>query len=428
MTGNTDTEFLVELEGGAVATKLLTKEAYAAALHEAVGDAPVYTGLHPRCSHIAIRLPSGGRPIVFVCNGEAVFSCHGLDGDPLRGRVLKAFVEKSGYILKDSEVKLGFITDARGVTHPLDALPEELHVTGDLNLTCSGHVMRWPRRIFVSGRLTLLEIGEGVEELVVGGDLRCLGPFFRGHLRTLPYRTHVGGHLYAQNTKLRALPTDFSVGTDLYLSDSDIEILPAGLTVPGTLRVSRTPLRELPRGLRVGGNLSARFTRIRTLPGDISVGGGLWLEGSDIHRLPEGFRVAHLSVRDTRNLWELPCGLVVDGDLEASGSWITTIPGDIAVGGLLDLSRSLVKTLPEGLTVGGDLLMPGTGIVSLPDVLVVGGKVDLRRTKIKREDIGPGIEAGLPIYIDGTIAPRAPGLLRRAFDWLAGLGAKGVRT
>ena len=121
----------------------------------------------------------------------------------------------------------GRVMGADGVFHALDAMPDDLHVRGDLHLMKSDGPVRLPcRRLRVDGRLTLRDC-----------DVRS---FPRDFL-------HVAETMDLFGTDVVALPKNTFVGSDFSPSEMT-ETLPSGLTVGSYLKISYTRITELPPG------------------------------------------------------------------------------------------------------------------------------------------------------------------------------------
>lgn len=119
-----------------------------------------------------------------------------------------------------------------------NALPDNLHVTGNMTMPRNNSIRTTPANLRVDGNLDMLNSVARIKPgLVVGGNL-----------------------LVPSNVK--SLPINLSVGKDLYLVFSEIQ--------------------NLPKGLRVGGDLNMQNTPIKTLPPDIQVGGRIFTNKSDL--------------------------------------------------------------------------------------------------------------------------------------------------
>ena len=97
-----------------------------------------------------------------------------------------------------------------------------------------------------------------------------------------PEELHVSGNLNLSRTSIKSLPAGLRVDGSLYLAYTQIKSLPAGLRVGGNLVLSGTPIQTLPTGLRVDGSLYLSQTKIQSLPADLQVDGDLSLSGTPI--------------------------------------------------------------------------------------------------------------------------------------------------
>ena len=180
---------------------------------------------------------------VAVASGK-LLQCKGKQNAPPVERHMpqvRAFIERSGIVLKESVRMTGLVQDSEGKVHSIKALPKGLKV---------------------------------------------------------------GGHLDLSNIRITALPDDLTVGGNLDLSGTRITALPDGLSVGGNLDLSGTRITALPDDLSVGGNLDLYRTRITALPDDLSVGGNLYLYRTRITALPDrpNTRLSHLGSQ-LRNCW-----------------------------------------------------------------------------------------------------------------------------
>jgi hypothetical protein len=266
--------------------------------------------------------------------GNELLRCRGRELEPVLERHMpqvRAFIERSGFVLKEWARMTGLVQDADGRLHSIRALPKGVRFGGDLSLLDTN----------------IAELPEGL---------------------------NVGGSLFLGGTNITELPEGLSVGGGLYLGTSKITALPKGLSVGGGLFLG-TNIRKLPEGLNVGGNLSLYLVAITTLPKGLRVGGNLILTGTKIRELPDGIMVCGSLILEDSEIGALPEGLIVGMNLNLRNTLIATLPEGLSVGGYLDLRNTRITALPKGLRVGGDLNLTGTKISELPEGLSVGGKI-----------------------------------------------------
>jgi hypothetical protein len=203
--------------------------------------------------------------------GNQLLQCRGKQNAPPIEKYMpqaRAFIESSGFVLKDWPAMTGLVQDVAGKVHSISALPKGLTIGGTLDLGCTN--------------ITALPEG-----LCVGRDLYLFGT----KITALPDALSVGGDLHLSGTNIMALPDGLSVGGGLHLSSTNITELPDRLSVGGNLYLSSTKITALPDGLKVGGNLALGGTNITALPDGLKVGGNLDLGGTNIMVLPEGLSV-----------------------------------------------------------------------------------------------------------------------------------------
>jgi hypothetical protein len=126
---------------------------------------------------------------------NTLLQCKGKQNAPPAPRYMprvRAFIERSGFALKESPRMTGLVRDMEGKVHSVHALPTGLKVTGDLNLIDT-------------------------------------------EITALPEGLSVGGHLFLHGTRITALPEGLSVGGSLYLQDTSITAMPKKLRVGGKI-------------------------------------------------------------------------------------------------------------------------------------------------------------------------------------------------
>ena len=94
-----------------------------------------------------------------------------------------------------------------------------------------------------------------------------------------PEELNVTGDLDLSWTPIKTLPKGLNVTGNLDLSNCEALVsLPEGLNVTGSLDLSELPIKTLPEGLTVGGNLELfGCTSLVSLPEGLNVGGNLYI-------------------------------------------------------------------------------------------------------------------------------------------------------
>jgi hypothetical protein len=303
--------------------------------------------------------------------------------------ILKEFLVRGRFVDNGRSASTSIIQDAEGNVHPLDELPENVRIAGDLNLD-NFALVSLPDGMKVDGSLSLRKMfwhhilpekekGHLPDGLQVGGNLDLT----ESMVKTLGRNTLVSGDLILRNTKIPAWPKGVSVDGNIDLSRTPITSLPKRFVTWGDLVLDFCPIDELPEGLAVAGSLSIKRTRIKALPTNFTVGGSLDLSRSQVTRLPGRLTVhGDLDLTETSFL-TLPYKLVVEGDLRIANSRIHMLPPDLVVKGTLDLRESLVKALPRNFHVHGNLTVRDSMFERLPEGIRIDGGLDIRGTQIR---------------------------------------------
>lgn len=117
------------------------------------------------------------------------------------------------------------------------------------------------------------------DETRVAGDI-CLVNC--SELQTLPSILRLRGSATFINCGIQSLPSDLTIHGDLAIDGCPLEFLPEGLQVSGNLTLANLSLETLPYHLNVGGDLRLRNCRkLSQIPGSISIGGSLRVVGAD---------------------------------------------------------------------------------------------------------------------------------------------------
>ena len=184
----------------------------------------------------------------------------------------------------------------------IEKLPDNFTVNGILDLDSCKNLQSLPNGLKVKGSLDLrdtnitflpsdLEFGTNLklmrspieklpDNLIVNGDLWL---DYCKNIQSLPNGLKVKDTLDLRNTNITFLPTDIQVGKNLILMYSQIEKLPDNFTVNGALDLdSCENLTSLPNGLKVKDGLDLQNTNITSLPSDLEVGGDLILKNTPI--------------------------------------------------------------------------------------------------------------------------------------------------
>jgi hypothetical protein len=157
-------------------------------------------------------------------------------------------------------------------------------------------------KIIVNGYLDLegTPIQSLPDNLNVKGDLYLNGC---ENLKSLPDNLHVGGSLRSIDTPIQSLGNNLYVKGALDLEGTPIQSLPDNLRVGGYLDLNGCEnLKSLPDNLYVGGYLDLSFTQIQSLPNNLYVVGGLVLKYTPIQSLPDNLRVGGLITLRNTNL------------------------------------------------------------------------------------------------------------------------------
>ena len=150
-----------------------------------------------------------------------------------------------------------------------------------------------------SGERFVKHLNNKHDEIIVNGDLDLEGT----PIQSLPNNLHVKGNLYLNGCEnLKSLPDNLHVGGSLRSIDTPIQSLPDNLRVEGYLDLEGTPIQSLPDNLYVGGYLDLSFTQIQSLPNNLYVVGGLVLKYTPIQSLPDNLRVGGLITLRNTNL------------------------------------------------------------------------------------------------------------------------------
>ena len=246
-----DEELVETLQDGYYVVRLLTPAALdreSAEMQHCIGgggyDARLNDGKH---QYLSLRDPQGKAHVTMEIVGRELVQYQGKQNAPPVRRYadkLVPFIRSSGFLVSVRPSHLGYIVDSIGDWHPLDDLPEGLHVDGNLNL-------------------------DGA------------------NIASLPKGTTIGGFLELYGSGITSLPEGLTIGRDIYLWGVDLTKLPRGLTVLGTLDLTGTKITELPDDLTVGCDLDLDGTGVRELPEGLKVGRYLDISRTGITVLPD---------------------------------------------------------------------------------------------------------------------------------------------
>ena len=141
----------------------------------------------------------------------------------------------------------------------------------------------------VSGHLNLehTNITSLPDDLKVSGNLNLKGCH---NLTSLPAGLQVGGNLNLTFSNVRSLPIDLRLGGNLEINKTNITSLPAGLRIGGNLNLSGTDITSLPIGLQVGGFLAFGDSKITSLPADLEVGDSIYGFSGDKSQVPQDLK------------------------------------------------------------------------------------------------------------------------------------------
>ena len=141
----------------------------------------------------------------------------------------------------------------------------------------------------VSGHLNLehTNITSLPDDLKVSGNLNLKGCH---NLTSLPAGLQVGGNLNLMFSNVRSLPIDLRLGGNLEINKTNITSLPAGLRIGGNFNLSGTDITSLPIGLQVGGFLAFGDSKITSLPADLEVGDSIYGFSGDKSQVPQDLK------------------------------------------------------------------------------------------------------------------------------------------
>jgi hypothetical protein len=232
---------------------------------------------------------------------------------------LASYLTSQGFYLGDiCTGHCGWIVDVDGNLHPMDGLPDELRVPGNVYIEGSA-----PASIIAGGNVVV-----GLKD----GDRP-------------PLRIETPGGISLVGSGFKVVP-DIRCGGELVVSSTMIESLPRGLSVKG-LTVMSTPLK--------------------TLPDDIVNIGHLFLEETGVSELPD-------------SLWQMADGKSKSyGRVSIYNTPISSLGSlEVAIGELVLVSTDL-KSLPDGLEVGGNLRIYSRNPVEfkVPKQLSVDGSINI---------------------------------------------------
>ena len=125
-------------------------------------------------------------------------------------------------------------------------------------------------KVIINGSLNLegAPIQSLPDNLYVGGELDLS---YCEEIETLPETLEVKGNIDLSYSSIKYLPDNFKVPKNLFLDYSKLEHLPDNLTVGNNLIVRSTLITKLPNNLKVGGKLNIRNTEVEELPDDLEV-------------------------------------------------------------------------------------------------------------------------------------------------------------
>jgi len=280
-----------------------------------------------------------------------------------------------------------------------------------------------------------LEDCEGItwlpDELHISGDLNlkgCTG------LRNIPKRLHLGGNLTLEGcTALTELPVGLEINGNLNLQGcTNLIALPRGLKIAGTLNIEGcTSISTLPDDMEITGDINAKgCTSLSTIPEGFNAQGDLLLEEcTNIRSLPHGLNIGkRLSLLNCSNLLSVPEDLVVRGSLNLKGCIrLTELPEELnpskglrldGCTGLTKLHRNhfsgnlilrgctAIKELPKDLYVGDSLIVENVREISLLEGLKVEGYLSLENIEVCSLPRGLQVKGGL--YLDNLNITEIP--------------------
>jgi hypothetical protein len=296
----------------------------------------------------------------------------------------------------------GWIVDVDGILHPMDGLPDELRVPGNVyidgsapsSIIAGGNVVvalkdgdRPPLRIETAGGISL--VGSGFKEVP---DIRCGGELVVNStmIETLPRGLSVKG-LTVMSTPLKTLPDDIVNIGHLSLEETGVVELPDSLwqiadgktKSYGRVYIFNTPISSLGSLEVVNGELVLVSTDLKSLPDGLQVGGRLRISS----RIPIEFTVPkQLSVGGSITI-------DVEGDLTFLGNDLKATQAFSVYGknirfpravscGSFSVARSTVRTMPCRILARDSINLEDTEIDRFPGHLEAS-KVGFRRASVK---------------------------------------------
>jgi hypothetical protein len=290
-----DEELYMQLEDGYHLVKLLTPAALdreGSQMQHCIGGGAYDEFLiEGECYFLSLRDQQGKPHATIQLHGSYIIQYQGKQNEPPKPEYTSAimpFVLQKKLKINAPVIQFGFVIDKNGNKHKLNELPDNLEVSGNLNL---------------------------------------------------------------QYVKLDSLPKGMVVCGNLDISLSRIKKLPEGITVKGNLELGGSIVRYLPKKLTVTGDISAKFSQIRKVHHDLNVGGSLILSSSKVQCLPDNLKIGrHLHLSNIW-IESLPRGLSVGGDLILGSNpcELTSLPEDLEVGGYVDTydAQLKIKKKPE---------------------------------------------------------------------------------
>lgn len=277
-----DESHFCELDDGYRMIRLLTPSALdreSAEMQHCIGNGSYDERLrHPSFLYLSLR-DASGKP-------HATLELYGHDIQQMQGKQnelpARKYLDKIVSFIEICDLKVRFdvfgsknVMDINGVIHDMAALPDGLHVGGNLYLDKPG-ISELPEGLHVDGDLYLdcTEITTLPKRMHVGGKLSMVC----SSVTKMPEKLYVGGDLVIEDTQITSLPDELYVGGDFSLGSTSVSALPNGLIVGGNLDLEEAKIRVLPEGLSIGRNLYIRTTAIRTLPERLIVGDTLYVD------------------------------------------------------------------------------------------------------------------------------------------------------
>jgi hypothetical protein len=298
---------------------------------------------------------------------------------------IASYLTSQGFYLGDiCTGQNGWIVDMAGNLYPMDGLPDELRVPG--NVYIKGNA---PSSIIAGGNVVVaLKEGERPPvKIETSGGISLVGNGFK-----VAPRIRCGGELVVRSTMIETLPRGISV-KGLTVTSTPIRTLPDDIVNVGNLYLDQTGLVELPESLWQGvdgkskshGHVHIFNTPVSTLGSLAIVSGDLVLVSTACKSMPDGLEVAgnlRISSRDAVE-FKISKRLTVNGsiNIDVSGT-LTFLGDDIRVPNAVSVCGENIR-FPRHVSCGS-LSVVGSTVRTMPRMLLAQDSFNLGDTEIDR--------------------------------------------